>query len=121
MLCLAELLEIKDDPSITLFKIDRYLTAARKALKLIEKNVAATRDTHLEELAKHWLKDGKGYLVAVIQNTQHCTEMKQAFQQMKPITKGITGGVVSELLIPNPEALTSPAMYDDVLEALQCQ
>eukprot|EP00957_Ditylum_brightwellii_P192274 14636727-Ditylum_brightwellii.AAC.1 len=37
--------------------------------------------------------------------------MKQAFQQMKQITKGMTGSVVSELKVLNPEALTSPSMY----------
>eukprot|EP00957_Ditylum_brightwellii_P171742 13074405-Ditylum_brightwellii.AAC.1 len=40
-------------------------------------------------------------------------EMKQAFQQMKPITKGVTGGVVRELLVPNPDALSCPATYDE--------
>eukprot|EP00957_Ditylum_brightwellii_P022825 1721899-Ditylum_brightwellii.AAC.1 len=67
------------------------------------------------------LKDGKGDLVAVIQNIKHCDEMKQAFQQMKPITKGIMGGTASELLVPNPEALSSSAMYNEVLESLQFQ
>eukprot|EP00957_Ditylum_brightwellii_P189869 14454745-Ditylum_brightwellii.AAC.1 len=37
---------------------------------------------------------------------------------MQPITKGITGSVVSELLVPNPEALTSPAMYGEALTSL---
>eukprot|EP00957_Ditylum_brightwellii_P089222 6794607-Ditylum_brightwellii.AAC.1 len=47
--------------------------------------------------------------------------MKQVLQQMKSITKGITGGTISELLVPNPEALSSSAMYNDVLESLQFQ
>eukprot|EP00957_Ditylum_brightwellii_P031866 2416084-Ditylum_brightwellii.AAC.1 len=38
---------------------------------------------------------------------------------MKPITKGISGGVVKELLVPNPEALSCPAAYDEALESLQ--
>eukprot|EP00957_Ditylum_brightwellii_P179333 13661725-Ditylum_brightwellii.AAC.1 len=42
--------------------------------------------------------------------------MKQAFQQMKLITKRMAGGVVSKLVVPNPEALTSPAMYNEVLD-----
>eukprot|EP00957_Ditylum_brightwellii_P116972 8922101-Ditylum_brightwellii.AAC.1 len=82
-------------------------------LKLVQKNAAVARDTHLEDMAKRQLKDGKGDLAAVIQNIQYCEEMKQAFQQMKPIIKGITGGAVSELLAPNPEALTSLAIYDE--------
>eukprot|EP00957_Ditylum_brightwellii_P133682 10192337-Ditylum_brightwellii.AAC.1 len=72
-------------------------------------------------MVKRRLKDGKGNLAAVIQNIKHFKEMKQAFQQMKPITKGMTGGVVSELIVPNPEALSSPAMYDEVLDTLQFQ
>eukprot|EP00957_Ditylum_brightwellii_P016778 1262689-Ditylum_brightwellii.AAC.1 len=72
-------------------------------------------------MAKRWLKEGKGDLAAVIQNIQQCEEMTQVFQQMKPITKGIMGGVVSEFLVPNPEALTSLAMYDEVLDTLQFQ
>eukprot|EP00957_Ditylum_brightwellii_P078315 5954794-Ditylum_brightwellii.AAC.1 len=47
--------------------------------------------------------------------------MKQAFQQMKPITKGITGGAVSKLLVSNPVALASSAMYNEVFESLQFQ
>eukprot|EP00957_Ditylum_brightwellii_P021141 1593404-Ditylum_brightwellii.AAC.1 len=31
---------------------------------------------------------------------------------MRPITKGITSGVASKVLVPNPEALKSPAMFD---------
>eukprot|EP00957_Ditylum_brightwellii_P193877 14764652-Ditylum_brightwellii.AAC.1 len=45
--------------------------------------------------------------------------MKQAFKQMKPITKGISGGVVKEPLLPNPDALSCPATYYEVLELLQ--
>eukprot|EP00957_Ditylum_brightwellii_P086259 6564228-Ditylum_brightwellii.AAC.1 len=44
--------------------------------------------------------------------------MKLAFCQMKPITKGDTGGVVKELLDPNPESLSSPTMYCKVLNYL---
>eukprot|EP00957_Ditylum_brightwellii_P161995 12333884-Ditylum_brightwellii.AAC.1 len=44
--------------------------------------------------------------------------MKQAFRQTKPITKGGTGGVVKERLVPNPESLSSPAMYSKVLNYL---
>eukprot|EP00957_Ditylum_brightwellii_P007561 572162-Ditylum_brightwellii.AAC.1 len=47
--------------------------------------------------------------------------MKHAFQQMKPITKGVIGGVVSKLLVPNPEVLSSPAMYDEMWDSLQLQ
>eukprot|EP00957_Ditylum_brightwellii_P086899 6613733-Ditylum_brightwellii.AAC.1 len=40
---------------------------------------------------------------------------------MKPITKGITGGVVNELLIPNPEILSSSAIYPEVLHLLNLE
>eukprot|EP00957_Ditylum_brightwellii_P059336 4504509-Ditylum_brightwellii.AAC.1 len=69
-------------------------------------------------MTKKCLKDRKGDLAAVIQNIKRCKEMKQAFQQMKPITKGFTGGVVSKLIVPNPEALTSPATYKEILDTL---
>eukprot|EP00957_Ditylum_brightwellii_P005797 441966-Ditylum_brightwellii.AAC.1 len=72
-------------------------------------------------MAMRWLKDGKGDLAPVIQNIQHCEEMKQVFQQIKPITKGITGIVISELQVPNPETLTSLAMYDEVFDTPQFQ
>eukprot|EP00957_Ditylum_brightwellii_P109935 8385589-Ditylum_brightwellii.AAC.1 len=121
MFHLAKPLEIDDDPSFTLSDVDEKLTAARKELEAVQQNAAATRDTHLEEMAKKRLKDRKGDLAAVIQNIKHCEEMKQAFQQMKPITKGMTGGVVSKLIVPNPEVLISPAMYNEVLDTLHFQ
>eukprot|EP00957_Ditylum_brightwellii_P022060 1664097-Ditylum_brightwellii.AAC.1 len=37
---------------------------------------------------------------------------------MKPITKGITRGVVNKVLVPNPEQLLSPAVYLEVLATL---
>eukprot|EP00957_Ditylum_brightwellii_P038387 2902009-Ditylum_brightwellii.AAC.1 len=70
-------------------------------------------------MARSRLKGSKGDLAAVIQNIKHFEEMKHAFQQMTPVTKGITGGVVSKLLVPNPELLSSPAMHDEVLDSLQ--
>eukprot|EP00957_Ditylum_brightwellii_P064954 4927583-Ditylum_brightwellii.AAC.1 len=102
MFHLVKPLEIDDDPSLTLSDVDKKLTAARKELKAVQQNAAVTRDTHLEEIAKKRLKDRKGDLAAVIQNIKHCEEMKQAFQQMKPITKGMPGSVVSKLIMPNP-------------------
>eukprot|EP00957_Ditylum_brightwellii_P191485 14578418-Ditylum_brightwellii.AAC.1 len=47
--------------------------------------------------------------------------MKQAFKQMKPITKGILGGAVNTLLVPNPVALSSPAIYDNAVDSLKFQ
>eukprot|EP00957_Ditylum_brightwellii_P193186 14710093-Ditylum_brightwellii.AAC.2 len=88
-------------------KIGQHLTEARKALKLVQKNAAAARDTHLEELAQHCLKHNNGDMAATIKNIQHYEELKQAFRNMKPITKGISGGVVNTLLVPNPEILSS--------------
>eukprot|EP00957_Ditylum_brightwellii_P014756 1112647-Ditylum_brightwellii.AAC.1 len=49
-------------------------------------------------MTKMRMKDGKGELVATIKSIQHCKEMRVAFKQMKPITKGITGGNLKELL-----------------------
>eukprot|EP00957_Ditylum_brightwellii_P073235 5567160-Ditylum_brightwellii.AAC.1 len=40
---------------------------------------------------------------------------------MKPITKGITGGVVSEILIPNPEGLSSSVIYPEVIQHLELE
>eukprot|EP00957_Ditylum_brightwellii_P035624 2700752-Ditylum_brightwellii.AAC.1 len=119
MFHLAKLLEIEDDPGLTLPEIDKHLTAARKALKKAQTNSAKLRDTHLEELANKQLKDGKGNLESVIKNIKHCKEMKLAFKQMKPITKGILGGVVNTLLVPNPVALSSPAIYNNVVDSLK--
>eukprot|EP00957_Ditylum_brightwellii_P026082 1971919-Ditylum_brightwellii.AAC.1 len=48
---LSTLLDIEDDASLTMSEIDQQLTETRKALKLVQKNAAAARDTHLEELA----------------------------------------------------------------------
>eukprot|EP00957_Ditylum_brightwellii_P153213 11661213-Ditylum_brightwellii.AAC.1 len=70
-------------------------------------------------MVKRRLKDRKGDLAAVIKNIKHCEEMKQDLKQMKPITKGISGRVVKELLVPNSDALSCPATYDEVLESLQ--
>eukprot|EP00957_Ditylum_brightwellii_P122222 9320574-Ditylum_brightwellii.AAC.1 len=47
--------------------------------------------------------------------------MKQAFKEMKSITKVILGGVVNTLLVSNPEALSSPAIYDIVVDSLKFQ
>eukprot|EP00957_Ditylum_brightwellii_P063202 4797513-Ditylum_brightwellii.AAC.1 len=109
MFHLAKPLEIDDDPSLILSDVNKKLSAARKELKAVHQNAAATRNTYLEEMAKKRIKDRKGDLAAVIQNVKHCEEMKHAFQQMKPITKGMTGSVVSKLIVPNLKALTSPA------------
>eukprot|EP00957_Ditylum_brightwellii_P050682 3842367-Ditylum_brightwellii.AAC.1 len=57
-------------------------------------------------------------MAVTIKNIQHCEEVKQAFRNMKPITKGISGGVVDKLLVPNPEILSSSAIYSDVLATL---
>eukprot|EP00957_Ditylum_brightwellii_P099504 7579556-Ditylum_brightwellii.AAC.1 len=115
---LAKVTEVENDVSLTLSDINKKLTEAQKALRLVQKNVAVAQDTHLEELARHRLKHSTGDLAATIKNIQHCDELKQAFQSMKPITKGITGGVVNELLIPNPEKLSTPVMYPDVINCL---
>eukprot|EP00957_Ditylum_brightwellii_P159212 12117916-Ditylum_brightwellii.AAC.1 len=37
---------------------------------------------------------------------------------MKPITKGITGGVVKELIVPNPEMVMTLAMYPEVITTM---
>eukprot|EP00957_Ditylum_brightwellii_P097068 7391673-Ditylum_brightwellii.AAC.1 len=64
MFYLAKVLDIDDDPSLTLPEVDKQLTEARKTLKLVQRNTAAFQDTHLEEMAKRWLKDRKGNLAA---------------------------------------------------------
>eukprot|EP00957_Ditylum_brightwellii_P142885 10887455-Ditylum_brightwellii.AAC.1 len=64
------------------------------------------------------MKDGNGDIAAIIRNIKHCEELKQAFSHMKPITKGMTGGGVSEVHIPNPEPISSPAIYDTVINYL---
>eukprot|EP00957_Ditylum_brightwellii_P127432 9717578-Ditylum_brightwellii.AAC.1 len=97
------LLEAEDHESLTMSEIDQRLTEARKALELVQKNTAAARDTHLEELAQHQFKHSSGDLAAVFKNIKLCKELKQAFQSMKPITKGITGGVVNKLPVPNSQ------------------
>eukprot|EP00957_Ditylum_brightwellii_P087820 6687937-Ditylum_brightwellii.AAC.1 len=73
--------------------VDRKLTEARKQLKPIQENAVAAIDTHLEEMAKMRLKDSDRDLAEVIKNIKHCEEMKLSFKQMKPITRGATGGV----------------------------
>eukprot|EP00957_Ditylum_brightwellii_P186782 14222483-Ditylum_brightwellii.AAC.1 len=109
---IATLLEVVDDPSHTISEIDKNLTAARKTLKLVQENAAAARDTHLEAFTKQRLKSSSGDMAATINNIKHCKELKQAFQNISPIKKGIIGGVVRKQTVPNPEALKSPAMYD---------
>eukprot|EP00957_Ditylum_brightwellii_P053253 4037967-Ditylum_brightwellii.AAC.1 len=52
MFHLAKALDINDDPSLTLPELDKWLTEARKTLKLVQRNAAAFQDTHLEEMAK---------------------------------------------------------------------
>eukprot|EP00957_Ditylum_brightwellii_P016604 1248190-Ditylum_brightwellii.AAC.1 len=69
-------------------------------------------------MAKCRLKDGKGDLAAVIQNIKHCEEMKQAFQQMKLITKGITGGVDSKLLFQHAQPFKVLDDQDEVMLTL---
>eukprot|EP00957_Ditylum_brightwellii_P110579 8434338-Ditylum_brightwellii.AAC.1 len=64
MFHLAKALDIDDDPSLTLPEVDIQLTEARRTLKLVQRNAAAFRDTHLEEMAKRQLKDRKGNLAA---------------------------------------------------------
>eukprot|EP00957_Ditylum_brightwellii_P143568 10937809-Ditylum_brightwellii.AAC.1 len=53
---LAALLEVEDYASQTMSEINKRLTDTRKALKLVQKNVAVARDIHLEELARHQTK-----------------------------------------------------------------
>eukprot|EP00957_Ditylum_brightwellii_P127881 9752237-Ditylum_brightwellii.AAC.1 len=115
---LSTLLDIENDASPIMSEIDQRLTEARKTLKLVHKNAAVARDTHLEELAQHHFKQNNGYMAATIKHIQHCKELKQAFRNMTPIMKGITGGVVNELLIPNQERLSPPAVYPEVLTTL---
>eukprot|EP00957_Ditylum_brightwellii_P160351 12206557-Ditylum_brightwellii.AAC.1 len=112
------LIEVVNDASHIISEIEKSLTTARKASNLIQENAAAARDTHLEDLFKQHLKNTSGDLAATIRNIKHCKELKQAFQNMRAITKGITGGVVSKLLVPNTEAMTSPAMFDKVFATL---
>eukprot|EP00957_Ditylum_brightwellii_P205899 15345912-Ditylum_brightwellii.AAC.1 len=112
---LAAFLEVEDDDSLPMSEIDKKLTEARKALKVVQENAAAARDTHLEELSRQRMTHNSGNLAMVIKNMKHCEELKQAFQSMKYITKGITGGVVKELIVPNPEMITTPAMYQEVI------
>eukprot|EP00957_Ditylum_brightwellii_P040603 3073684-Ditylum_brightwellii.AAC.1 len=45
--------------------------------------------------------------------------MKLAFKQMKPITKGITDGSVSEIHVPNPLQISCSAMYDTIIDILR--
>eukprot|EP00957_Ditylum_brightwellii_P090662 6904945-Ditylum_brightwellii.AAC.1 len=93
-------------------EIDCNLSEARKHLKTVQKNAAAARDIHLEEIVAMRLKNSNGDLAAVVTNTKHCEEMKLAFKQMKPITKGPMGEVVREIHVPNPTPLKSLALYD---------
>eukprot|EP00957_Ditylum_brightwellii_P196968 15006192-Ditylum_brightwellii.AAC.1 len=106
----AMLLGVVDDASHTISEIDKNLTAARKALKLVQENAAVEMDTYLEAFIKQWLKNSSRDLAAMTRNINHCKELKQAFQNVRSLTKGITGRVVSKLLVPNPEALKSPAV-----------
>eukprot|EP00957_Ditylum_brightwellii_P170655 12990084-Ditylum_brightwellii.AAC.1 len=63
LLALTTLLEVEDNDSLTISEIDQRLTGAQKALKRVQKNEAAARDTHLEELAQHRIKHRSGDLV----------------------------------------------------------
>eukprot|EP00957_Ditylum_brightwellii_P038442 2905972-Ditylum_brightwellii.AAC.3 len=72
------------------------------------------QDSELKGLAIMRLTDGKGGLAVVIKNIKHCEDMKPAFKQMKPITKGITGGAVNTILVPNPERISCTGMYSNV-------
>eukprot|EP00957_Ditylum_brightwellii_P122808 9365574-Ditylum_brightwellii.AAC.1 len=90
---LATLLEVVDDASHTTSEIDKSLTAARKTLKLVQKNAAVARDTYLEAFAKQRLKNSSGDPAGTIRNIKHYKEPNQVFQNMRPITKGITGRV----------------------------
>eukprot|EP00957_Ditylum_brightwellii_P080042 6087273-Ditylum_brightwellii.AAC.1 len=64
------------------------------------------------------MKGSNGDIAAIICNIKHCEELKQVFSHMKPITKGMTGGVVSEVHIPNPRPIPCPAIYDTVINYL---
>eukprot|EP00957_Ditylum_brightwellii_P112917 8610202-Ditylum_brightwellii.AAC.1 len=99
---LATFLDVEDDASLPMYEIDKRLTEARKALKVVQENAMAARDTHLEELARHRMSTNSGDIAAAIKNIKHCEELKQAFQNIKPIKKGRTGGMVNKLLVPNP-------------------
>jgi hypothetical protein len=118
---LATNLGVEEEGTLCIADVDKRLTKARKDLKLVQKNAAATRDTHLEELARSRTEGKSGDIAMAIKNIKHCEELKQAFQTMKPITKGITGGVVSKILIPNPEGLSSSAIYPEVIQHLELE
>eukprot|EP00957_Ditylum_brightwellii_P184443 14048483-Ditylum_brightwellii.AAC.1 len=64
------------------------------------------------------LKNLDGDLAVVIKNIKHCKEMKLSFKQMKPITKGVTGEVVSKIHVLNPTSILSPAVYNSVIHSL---
>eukprot|EP00957_Ditylum_brightwellii_P005453 416974-Ditylum_brightwellii.AAC.1 len=70
-------------------------------------------------MAKRRLNNGKGDLVVVIKNIKHYEEMKLAFKQMKPITKGITGGTVNGIHFPNPAKILGSAMYNTITDILK--
>eukprot|EP00957_Ditylum_brightwellii_P098416 7498245-Ditylum_brightwellii.AAC.1 len=85
-------LGVEEEGNLSIAEIDKRLTMARKDLKLVQKNAAAARHTHLEEMARSRIKNLLGDIAAAIKNIKYCEDLKEAFQTMKPITKGITGG-----------------------------
>eukprot|EP00957_Ditylum_brightwellii_P012902 974918-Ditylum_brightwellii.AAC.1 len=105
---LSKVLEIEDDVQFVVDDLNKKMTAARKQPKLIQRNAAVARDTHLEELAQQ----------TTIKNIQHCEELKLAFTQMKPITKDETGGTVRDILALNKASIGSSAICNEVFGSL---
>eukprot|EP00957_Ditylum_brightwellii_P003341 252903-Ditylum_brightwellii.AAC.1 len=63
-------------------------------------------------MAKDKAKDDESVdISAIVKNLRHREEVKRAFEQIKPITKGETGGTVSYIEVQHP--ISSPALYPE--------
>eukprot|EP00957_Ditylum_brightwellii_P130053 9919839-Ditylum_brightwellii.AAC.1 len=63
---LATLLDVEDDASPPMSEIDKRLTKARKAQKVVQEIATAARDTHLKELARCRINTNSGDVAAAI-------------------------------------------------------
>eukprot|EP00957_Ditylum_brightwellii_P153798 11706101-Ditylum_brightwellii.AAC.1 len=71
-------------------------------------------------MAKDKAKDDETVdISAIVKNLHHREEVKCTFKQMKPITRGETGGTVSYIKVQHP--ISSPAIYPEVISSLNIQ
>eukprot|EP00957_Ditylum_brightwellii_P020738 1563602-Ditylum_brightwellii.AAC.1 len=111
-------LDITHQPT-SITELQSRLRLAKKELIDAQKRSDILRDNNLEELAKRE-NPGSPNVQTIVKHICHQEEIKTSFAQMRPITKGVTGGTILILDIP-VDPVTCPSMHSEVAQTLDLQ